>query len=188
VVVFGFQAGGFFPGTVALVAVVLAIVLVLRVTLAERPFAGLSIPLGIAGASLGLFAVWTLVSAVWSQAPGRALLEYDRVLLYLLVFVLLGCLARTVPRVRWAVRGLVAGAFVVCVAGLVSRLLPEVWPLGPDLATERLSFPLTYWNAMGLVAALGAIAAFTMSSDAEEAPLGRVLARLRCPCWPLRCC
>jgi hypothetical protein len=84
-------------------------------------------------------------------------------------------------RLRWAVRGLVAGAFVVCVAGLVSRLLPEVWPLGPDLATERLSFPLTYWNAMGLVAALGAIAAFTMSSDAEEAPLGRVLAAAALP-------
>jgi len=181
VVVFGFQAGGFFPGTVALVAVGFAIVLVLRLTLAERPFAGLSIPLAIAGAGLGLFAVWTLVSAAWSQAPGRALVEYDRVLLYLLAFVLLGCLARTVPRVRWAVRGLVLGAFVVCVAGLVSRLLPEVWPLGPDLATERLSFPLTYWNAMGLVAALGGIAAFTMSSDAEEAPLGRVLASAALP-------
>jgi O-antigen ligase len=181
VVVFGFQAGGFFPGAVAIVAVALAIVLVLRLTLAQRPFAGGSIPLAIAGAGLGLFAVWTLVSAAWSQAPGRALLEYDRVLLYLLAFVLLGCLARTVPRVRWAVRGLVAGAFVVCVAGLVSRLLPEVWPLGPDIATERLSFPLTYWNAMGLVAALGAIAAFTMSSDAEEAPLGRVLGAAALP-------
>jgi hypothetical protein len=123
VVVFGFQAGGFFPGTVALVAVALAIVLVLRLTLAQRPFAGGSIPLAIAGAGLGLFAVWTLDSAAWSQAPGRALLEYDRVLLYLLAFLLLGSLARTVPRVRWAVRGLVAGAFVVCLAGLVSRLL-----------------------------------------------------------------
>jgi O-antigen ligase len=181
VVVFGFQAGGFFPGTVALVAVALAIVLVLRLTLAQRPLAGVSIPLAIAGAGLGLLAVWTLVSAAWSQAPGRALLEYDRVLLYLLAFVLLGCVARTTRRVRWAVRGLVAGSFVVCLAGLVSRLLPEVWPLAPDLATERLSFPLTYWNAMGLVAALGVIAAFSMSSDAEEPLLGRVLGAAALP-------
>ncbi|MDQ3276500.1 MAG: hypothetical protein M3Q39_16105, partial [Actinomycetota bacterium] len=94
VVVFGFQAGGFFPGTVALVAVALAIVLVLRLTLAQRPFAGLSLPLAIAGAGLGLFAVWTLVSSVWSEAPGRALLEYDRVLLYLLAFLVLGSVVR----------------------------------------------------------------------------------------------
>lgn len=181
VVAFGFQAGGFFPGSVAVVAVALAIVLVLRITLAERPFAGLSLPLAIAGAGLGLFAVWTLVSSVWSEAPGRALLEYDRVLLYLLAFLVLGSVVRTQRRVHWAVRGLVLGAFVVCLAGLVTRLLPEVWPLIPDLATGRLSFPVTYWNAMGLVAALGVIAAFTMSSDADETPLGRVLSAAALP-------
>lgn len=181
-VAFGFQAGGFFPGSVAVFAVVLALVLVLRLTLAQRPFAGLSAPLAVAGGGLGLFAVWTLVSNAWSDAPGRALLEYDRVLLYLLAFVLMGTLAHTAGRLRWVVRGLVLGAFAVCVVGLVTRLLPEVWPLGPDLVTDGgLSFPLTYINAMGLVAAMGLIAAFTLSSDAEEAPAVRVLAAAALP-------
>jgi hypothetical protein len=181
VVAFGFQAGGFFPGTVALVAVVLAAALVLRITLPERPFAGLSPALALAGAGLGLFVVWTLVSSAWSDAPGRALLEYDRALLYLLALVLLGTLSRTAGRLRWVVRGLVAATFVVCGASLVTRLLPEMWPLTADLVTERLSFPVTYWNALGLVAALGLIGAFTMSSDGQERPLGRVLAAAALP-------
>ncbi|MBW3536104.1 MAG: efflux RND transporter permease subunit, partial [Gemmatimonadetes bacterium] len=99
----------------------------------------------------------------------------------LLAFLVLGSVAWTQRRVRWAVRGLVLGAFVVCLAGLVTRLLPEVWPLAPDLATGRLSFPVTYWNALGLVAVLGMIAAFSMSSDAEEPPLGRILGAAALP-------
>lgn len=173
---FSFEAGGFFPGATAVGTLFLIIVLVLHVTLAERPFAGLSLPFLVVSVALGLLVVWTLLSAGWSDASARTLLEYDRALLYLLAFVALGVGGRTPARLRLALRGIALAAFVVCLCALVVRLLPGVWSVGPDLAGDRLSFPLTYWNTLGMLAALGFMLCFTLSSDVAERPVGRVLA------------
>ncbi|MGH9270857.1 MAG: hypothetical protein ACRDZ2_06265, partial [Ilumatobacteraceae bacterium] len=78
----GFSSGGFFPGATAIAALVLCAALVLRITISRRPFAGVSPALVVALGLLSAFAVWTLVSAGWSGASGRALLEFDRALLY----------------------------------------------------------------------------------------------------------
>jgi hypothetical protein len=171
-----FSAGGYFAGTTAVAAVVVAVVLALRVTLAERPFAGLSAPLAAAAGALGLLAAWTLVSASWSHAPARALIEFDRALLYLLVLVLCGSYARTTQNVRWIVRGLAAAAVLVCVAALASRLLPDVIHTSPTVVNERLGWPLTYWNALGLVAVFGAMLCLGLASDRREPASSRILA------------
>lgn len=160
----------------AIAALGLGLVLVLVLTLARRPFPGLSVPFVLGAVALALLAVWTLVSASWSQSPGRALVEYDRVLLYLLAYLVLGALGRSAARLRWLVRGVAAGAFVVCAAGLATRLAPDVWSIGSMVAPDRLSYPLTYWNALGLLAAVGIILCFALTSDAREARAGRVLA------------
>jgi len=176
VVAFSFQAGGYFPGASATGTVGMIVLLVLHVTLAHRPFAGVSVPFVVGAAAIGLLALWTLVSARWSDAPARALLEYDRALLYLLAFLALGLAGRTPARLRLALRGIAVAAFVVCLCALVTRLLPDVWSVAPDLRADRLSFPLTYWNALGLVAAVGFVLCFTLTADVAEGPLGRVLA------------
>src|SRR6266498_4085007 len=93
-----FNAGGFFPNTDAFVAILLAAALIIRVSLARAPFAGFSRPLAIAAGALALYAGWTLLSGAWSNAPGRALVEFDRVLLYLAALVLLGSVGRTPTR------------------------------------------------------------------------------------------
>ena len=77
-----FNGGGFFPNTVAFVAVLVAGALILRVGVAEAPFEGVSRLVLIAGGALLGFAGWTLLSAVWSDSESRALIEFDRVLLY----------------------------------------------------------------------------------------------------------
>lgn len=176
VAAFSFEAGGFFPGATAAGAVALVVVLVLHVTLAERPFAGLSLPFLVGAVALGLLAVWTLLSVGWSDAPTRALLEYDRALLYLLAFVALGLAGRTPARLRMALRGIAVAAFVVCLCALITRLLPDVWTVSADVRGDRLSFPLTYWNALGILAAVGFVLCFTLSSDVTERPVGRVMA------------
>ena len=88
VLLLGFHAGGFFPDAWAPVAAVLAVVLAIRIAAIERPFAGLSAWSGVALAALALLGVWMLVSASWSDAPGRATIEFTRQLLYGLVFAL----------------------------------------------------------------------------------------------------
>jgi hypothetical protein len=176
-----FSAGGYFAGTTAVAAVVVAVVLVLRLTLAERPFAGLSGPVAVAAGAMAAFALWTLASAGWSHAPARAMLEFDRVLLYLLVLVLCGSFERSSENVRWLVRGLAAGAIVVCTAALASRLLPDIVHTSPSVMNERLGWPLTYWNALGLLAVLGGMLCIGLTCDEREPAVGRVLAAAGTP-------
>src|SRR5437588_11009083 len=76
-VYFAFNSGGFYPGPPAYAALLLCLILLLRATLAERPFAGLSPWLALGCGALGAYTLMTLLSAVWSHAPGRAIAEFD---------------------------------------------------------------------------------------------------------------
>ncbi len=177
----GFASGGFLPGPPALVATLLAIALVLRLTAGERSWGAISGGYVAGAAALALLAGWTLLSATWSHAPARAIVEYDRALLFVLGFVVVGSLGRTPERLRWAVRGLAAAALAVCLCGLVTRLAPDVWPIDPEVAVDRLSYPLGYWNALGLLAAIGTVLGFALTCDDREAPPVRVLAAAALP-------
>ncbi|MCA1688995.1 MAG: O-antigen ligase family protein [Actinobacteria bacterium] len=165
----GFQAGGYFPGSTALVAVGLEIALLLRVGLAKNPFAGFRKRSAVAVGSLALFVVWSLISSGWSHAPGRALLEVNRSLLYLGALVLFGSLVRRDGRLAALAGGVALGSIVVATAALLTRTLPRVFPVPRDVLTDRLSYPLTYWNALGLLAALGILICVGLSA-AERVP------------------
>jgi len=180
-VAFAFASGGFLPRPVALAATALVVLLVLRITAGARVWGALSAGYVAGAAALGLLAGWTLLSATWSDAAARALTEYDRVLLYLLGFVVLGSLGRTAARLRWVVRSVAAAAFVVCLCGLITRLAPDLWSIDPTVAADRLSYPLGYWNALGLLAAIGIILCLGLTSDDREPPISRVLAAVALP-------
>lgn len=176
IVFMGFNAGGYFPTTPAIAAVVLAQILLVRVMQSRRPFEGLAPITLVAIAALGLYALLTLLSASWSHASGRALIEFDRVWLYLLVLVLFGTVRASTKDLRWLLRGLLLGASIVCLAGLISRVLPNVWHTAPDVSNERLSYPVTYWNTLGLLAALGIVLAVHLTCTLAEVRLVRILA------------
>ena len=176
IVFMGFNAGGFFPATPAIAALVLAQVLLVRIMQARRPFEGLAPVTLVAIAALGLYALMTLLSASWSHSTSRALIEFDRAWLYLLILVLFGSVRASTQDLRWLIRGLVIGASVVCLAGLISRVLPDVWHTAPNVSNERLSYPVTYWNTLGLLAALGIVLAFHLTCSLGERRLVRVLA------------
>ena len=80
VMYFSFHAGGYFPGITGLVTAVLCLLVVARIATVDRPFGTLSRGFVIGASALALFALWTLFSGTWSDAPSRALVEYDRVL------------------------------------------------------------------------------------------------------------
>ncbi len=46
----------------------------------------------------------------------------------------------------------------------------------PDVSNQRLSFPVTYWNTLGLLAALGIVLAFHLSARLPNAGSRRILA------------
>jgi O-antigen ligase len=176
VVYFGFNAGGFFPNTPAFVAVFLAALLALRAVFADEPFEGISRAVLVAAGALGLYAIWTLASATWSDSLGRSMIEFNLVLLYLFGLLLFGSLARSSDCVRWMLRGLALGILIVCVSGLITRVLPDVWTVAPNISQNRLSYPITYWNALGILASLGLILCLHLTCSLHEPRLIRPLA------------
>src|SRR5436309_595543 len=104
VVYLGFNGGGFFPGTVGFACVIVIQLLIVRILLADHPFEGVSRGVAFAGVALAGFVAWILLSGLWSHAHDRTLIEFDRGLLYLSVFLLFGFVARSTSRIPWMVR------------------------------------------------------------------------------------
>src|SRR5205823_5485590 len=102
-------------------------------------------------------------------------------LFYVLVLLLMGLLPRRMGRIRWIVRGTAAAAFAVSAAALTTRVLPHVWPTSPGVSNNRLSFPLTYWNALGLLAAIGLVLMVGLTTSDREGRLSRALAAAAVP-------
>jgi hypothetical protein len=174
--VMSFVSGGFFPDTTALATIVLLLVLLVRVTVARTPFAGVSAGVCAAGIALTGFAMWTLLSGRWSDSPARALLEYNRALLYVAAFVLAGTVARSPARARVVLLALTVAAVGVSVAATATWLLPEVFPAGGDLDRVRQGWPTSYWNATGLIAALALVWCTSLTCSGRERHWIRVLA------------
>lgn len=163
-----FDAGGFFGESTGFAVAALTVALVLRITVADRPFEGLGVAAVVPLVAIGLLAAVTLASAAWSDAPARAVLEFDRTLLYLLALVLTASVASTAGLLRPAIRMTALGIGVVAVAGLVSRTLPTVLETSPNVLEDRLSYPLTYWNGLGLLAAIAIVLCLHLASDPRE--------------------
>jgi hypothetical protein len=168
VVYFSFFAGGYFPSSVGFAALLVIQMIVLRVLVTENPFGGFTRRFGAVVLVFSAFAGWTLVSQLWSDTQDRAMIEFDRALLYLAVLVLLGLVPRRRWRMPWILRGLALGVLFVCTCALITRLLPHVWPVAQNLAEDRLSFPLTYWNSLGILAAVGVILALGIAANPSE--------------------
>ena len=175
VVFFSFSSGGFFPDSVALGGLAVGVLLVIRLGLAGRPLAaigpGALVPLvGLAG-----LAGWALLSQLWSHAPGRATIGFDRDLLYLLTFALFASVGRTRERLTWALRGVALVMTAVAAVALLSRVAPDVLATSPDpLSNGRLAYPLTYWNALGVFCAVAAVLCLHLTASDDRSGI-RVL-------------
>lgn len=182
VVYFSFDSGGYFPASPAFAGILLVVVLILRITLVDEPFIGFSRPLAIAAGALALFALWTLLSAVWSDSPARSLIEFDRTFSYLLLVVLMGSVARTATRLRYMAAGVAIGVVVVAVAALATRLMPDRFPIDtPTIGAASLTYPLTYANALGILCSLGAILSLYFATSTRQPLAVRALGAAALP-------
>lgn len=119
-----------------------------------------SVPRGRAAAlafgGLAALAAWTLLSALWAPLRGPAWDAGQITLLYLGAMLAAALLLG--GRDRLTADALLLGAVVVVGYGLADRLLPGVFDFTQSVSAQgRLEQPLTYWNAMGLVAATGLV-------------------------------
>ena len=96
----------------------------------------------------------TIASVLWSVNPSDAWLEASRTLSYAVVFGVAIVFARFAPH-RWAavLGGTVVASTIICAYALLTKVFPGA--LNPDEVYARLREPFGYWNAIGLMAALG---------------------------------
>jgi len=100
-------------------------------------------------AALAFLTAWTAASWLWSDSPPLALEEAQRVALYLVVAALVA-LAGTRASPTWIAGGVVAGAVVVALWNLVTRIRGVANP--DDLGA--LAQPVGYANALALLCVL----------------------------------
>jgi hypothetical protein len=172
-----FADGGYFEGARAAGLIGAGVVLALTALVADRP-ARASRPALFALVGLAALTAWTALSTRWAPLADPAWARVERDALYLAALVAVALLLRE-PRAlaRLAEPVLLAGIVVVVGYGLLGRLLPDVLDVvSSPSAGGRLDQPLTYWNAMGALAAMGAVLAARVAGDDTRAPLLRALA------------
>lgn len=110
---------------------------------------------------LALFVAWTGLSAAWSNDTETVVAELNRAGLYLglAVLVVLVVTRRSLPSI---LDGIGLGIVSISALALTSRFLPGVASMSAETlraapaAAVRLSYPVGYWNGLGILAALGA--------------------------------
>jgi O-antigen ligase len=153
----GVAGGGYGPDARAIAAVAVWLGVLGLIGLSPRR----SMPVGrrvlLTGGLLTAFAVFTGLSALWADSAERAVAELGRVTLYVGVFVL-AALAVRGRGIRGLADGLAIGIAGIAVLALIGRYFPSALPderVGRLLPGEvRLSYPIGYWNGLGMLTAL----------------------------------
>ena len=105
----------------------------------------------------GLFAflVWVVLSNVWTASRTATMHEVQRDLAYFGIAAATVALANraTIPRI---VGGAATAVFFLSLYGLLTRIAPDHFGAFDSTSYGyRLSPPITYWNGLGLFAAMG---------------------------------
>ena len=129
-------------------------------------------------AALLLFAALaalTTLSISWSVQPADSWVEANRTISYLAAFGGALALSRLIP-MRWSalVGGIGIAATIVCGYALLVKVFPGT--LDPSEVLGRLRAPFDYWNAVGLMAALGLPALLWAGSRRDGSGALRALA------------
>ena len=167
---FGFANGGYFPvswgwGGLALLAL-MALALAVGVS-AELGVLDAVFLAGFAG-----LVGWIALSLLWTTVVPDTVLEVERVLVYLAAAAS-GVLLLRRRSVASVVVGLWGALVVVTTYALMTRLFPDQFGAFDPISGYRLSDPLGYWNALGILAAMGWLLALGLA--ARSGPLVRSL-------------
>jgi hypothetical protein len=124
------------------------------------------------GALTGL-TVWISLSLLWTSSVPGTVLEVERMLVYLAAGIAGLVLVRrsSVPAL---LLGVWAAITVVSTYALAARLFPERFDVFDPISGYRLSDPVGYWNAFGILAAIGTLLALGLA--ARSGPLVRCFA------------
>ena len=172
-----FFSGGFFDEPRLWAAAATWAALGLLVLTERVPPLPRSTPGRVAIGGLAALTLLTGLSLLWTPLAGPAQDDLQRLLLYLGSFAA-GAVVLTGRAGRAAEPVLGLGAACVIAYALSERLLPGLVDLARSAsANGRLEQPLTYWNAVGALAALGLLLCVRVAADSTRpAALGAAAA------------
>lgn len=148
--------GGYFLSDRHIAGLAVWLVLVVLLALGGAGKATLGRPFSwVTGLIAGL-ALFSAFSSLWSWSVELSVIEADRVLVYLGVFLAAFLIAQTDQRRQRFAEGIGIALIGSALLALASRLLPHVFALGAGPGSgPRTGYPFGYWNADGLAFGIG---------------------------------
>jgi hypothetical protein len=160
----GAANGGYFPTSWGWLGLVLGwaalVVLMLRNDVAVSPLQAVFVAAGTA------FVGWVALSALWSLDVPQTVLEIERDVVYAVGALVLVVVGR--ERLEALLVGCLLGILAVCGYGLLTRLVPDRLGVYDPVSVYRLAEPVGYWNALGLLAVVGALLALGLVARAAR--------------------
>lgn len=155
----GLKGGGYDPLVHDPIGIAVWWILLVTVLAGALPRLRLGPLAWVALALLVAFVAWTALSLAWTESPDKTSADLARVLGYLGFFAL-AVLSRSRRDAGQLIGAVAAAIALVAVVGLLSRLHPAWFPNAAQTGkfledSERLSFPLNYWNGLGALIAIG---------------------------------
>ncbi len=164
--------GGYFPTTWGWAGVVLAALVVVLLIL--RADVELGVPELVTLGALVALLGWVVASTAWSASVTRTVLDAERALVYVVAFAAAVLVVRE-RSYRAAIAGIWGAVTLVSLYSLGTRLFPDRLGVFDPAAVYRLSEPLGYWNALGILAASSYLLALGLAARANALAL-RLLA------------
>jgi O-antigen ligase len=163
-----FFSGGYFDGPRATAGAVAWLLVAIAAACGLRVRGrGLGQRLALGG--MAALAAWTLLSILWAPIAGNAYHAGQIAMLYLGTLLAAALLLRGGRARRVTEPALAAGTLIVIGYGLSERLLPGLLHFSRSVSAQgRLEQPLTYWNAMGELAALGFVLSARIAGDCSR--------------------
>lgn len=150
ILLYAFSAGGYFVvrrGYGELILLWLIVVSMLFELKVRGRFPRIGyIELGIFGG----YVLWAGLTVFWSLQPARSVDEFVRGLLYISGFGLGWMFLERRQWLGWVGHLFVVIVLIACIDGLIGKTFPDVISHPDPFRTNRLNYPLTYWNTMAI--------------------------------------
>jgi hypothetical protein len=162
----GFANGGYFPVSWGWGALAFFIVAAVALVVSKP-----RVPTGLGLTAFGLLAAlaaWTLGSTAWSLDVTETVEEAERTLVYVAAAAAMLLLV-TASRAFGVLVGVWAATTALAVAGLAIWLFPQEMGFTDPTWRYRLSAPVGYWNAFGVLCAVGVVLAFGLAAHRRGA-------------------
>lgn len=156
--------GGFFLSDRHIAGLAVWLMLVVLLALGAAGKATLGRPFAWATGLIAGLALFSAFSSFWSGSVELSVIEADRVLVYLGVFLAAFLIAQTDQRRQRFAEGIGIALIGTALLALASRLLPHVFEVGAGPGSgPRTGYPFGYWNANGLAFGIGIALCLWMS-------------------------